>query len=154
HADRLCRRHRTREILGWIALTSDDYEKALNYANESLRMPLTAQERSNALGLKGAALTFLRRLDEAKVEFSNMRKLYIEMNWRFVLLLTEPAFGVLAALNGKLARGVRIIESAIATAHRDGWRAAEDWAELFLCETYLEVMFPTKGKPPLSLLLK
>ena len=66
-------------ILGWIALFSDDYEKALNYANESLRIPLTPQERTNALGVKGAALTLLRRLDEAKVELSNTRKQYIEL---------------------------------------------------------------------------
>ena len=31
--------------------------------------------------------------------------------------------------------------------------AAEDWAKLFLCEVYLELMFP-KEKPSLSLLLK
>ena len=68
-------------------------------------------------------------------------------------ILLDPAFGVLAVLNGKIGKGIRIIESVIATAHRDGWRVAEDWAKLFLCELYLEVMFP-KDKPALSLLLK
>ena len=140
-------------ILGWIALLTDDYEKALNYANESLRISLTPQERMNALGLKGSALTLLRRLDEATVEFSNVRKQLIELNWRYELTLTEPGFGVLALLNGQLARGIRIIESAIAAAHRDGWRAAEDWAKIFLCGVYLEVMF-SKDKPPLRVLLK
>ena len=53
-------------ILSWIALTCDDYEKALNCANECLRIAVTPQERMNALGAKGSALPLLRRLDEAK----------------------------------------------------------------------------------------
>ena len=140
-------------ILGWIALTTDDYEKALNYANESVRLSMTPQERMNALGVKAAVLPLLRRLDEANVEFSNMRKQLIELNWRYELILAEPVFGILAVLNGKIGTGIRIIESVIATARRHGWRAAEDWAKLFLCEVYLEVMFP-KDRVPFSLILK
>jgi tetratricopeptide (TPR) repeat protein len=138
--------------LGWVALASEDYEKALDCANECLRIPLTPQDRIMALGMKGAALTLLRRLDEAN-ELSNMRKQLVKLNWRYQLILTEPAFGILAVLNGRLGKGVRIIESVIMTARRDGWRVAEDWAKMFLCAVYLEIMFP-KEKPPLSLLLK
>ena len=142
-------------ILGWIALTSDDYEKALNCANECLRIAFTPQERMNALGVRGAALTLLRRLDKEKeqVELSNVRRQLIELNWRYELILTESAFGILSILRGKIASGIRIIESAIAAARLDGWRVAEDWAKLFLCEVYLELMFP-KEKPSLSFLLK
>ena len=50
------------------------------------------------------------------------RKQLIELNWRYELLLTEPAFGILAILNGQIGRGIRIIESAIATA-RSRWVA-------------------------------
>ena len=49
-------------ILGWIALTSDDYEKALNCANECLQIAYTPQERMNALGVKGAALALLKEI--------------------------------------------------------------------------------------------
>ena len=136
-------------ILGWIALTSDDYGKALNCAEECLQIAYTPQERMNALGVKGAALALLRRLEEGQLVLSDIRRQLIELNWRYELLLLDPAFGVLAVLNGKIGKGVRIIESVIATARRDGWRAAEDWAKLFLCEVYLEVMFP-KDKPPLE----
>jgi hypothetical protein len=85
-------------ILGWIALLTEDYQKALNCANESLRISLTPQARMNALGVKGSALTLLRRLGEATGEFSNVRKQLIELNWRYELTLTEPGFGVLAVL--------------------------------------------------------
>jgi class 3 adenylate cyclase/tetratricopeptide (TPR) repeat protein len=140
-------------ILGWIALTSDDYAKALSCADECLQIAYTPQERMNALGVKGAALALLKELEKAEPVLSDIRRQLIELNWRYELILLNPAFGVLAVLNGKIGTGIRIIESVIATAHRDGWRAAEDWAKLFLCEVYLEVMFP-KDKPPLSLLLK
>jgi hypothetical protein len=140
-------------ILGWISLTGDDYEKALDCANECLRIAYTPQERMNALGVRGAALALLRRLSDGQVELSDIRKQLIALNWRYELLLTEPAFGILTILSGKLAGGVRIIENAVAAAHQDGWRVAEDWAKLFLCEVYLEVMFP-KDRPSLSLLLK
>jgi class 3 adenylate cyclase/tetratricopeptide (TPR) repeat protein len=139
-------------ILGWIALTSDDYEKAVSCADECLRIAFTPQERLNALGVKGAALALLKR-QEAQSVLNDTRKQLTDLNWRYELLLLEPAFGVLAVLNGQIGRGIRTIEKAIATARRAGWRAAEDWAKLFLCEVYLEIMFP-KEKPSFSLLLQ
>src|SRR5262249_52358075 len=118
-------------VLGWIALMSDDYGRALNYADECLRIARTPQERINALGVKGSALVFLQRLEEGQLVLSDVRRHLIELNWHYELNLLEPAFGVLSVLNGKMGTGIRIIESVIATTHRDGWRAAEDWAKLF-----------------------
>ena len=140
-------------VLGWIALTSDDYGKALTCAEECLQIAYTPQERMNALGVKGAALTFLRRLEEGQFVLSDIRRQLIELNWRYELLVLDPAFGVLAVLNGQIRKGISIIESVMERARADDWRAAEDWAKLFLCEVYLEVMFP-KDKPRLSLILK
>jgi class 3 adenylate cyclase/tetratricopeptide (TPR) repeat protein len=140
-------------ILGWIALTSDDYAKALSCADECLQIAYTPQERMNALGVKGVALALQKELEKAEPVLSDIRRRLIELNWRYELTLINPAFGILAVLNGDIGRGIRVIESVIATARRDGWRAAEDWAKLILCEVYLEVMF-SKDKPPLSLLLR
>jgi len=140
-------------ILGWIALTSDDYENALHCAEECLAVAFTPQERMNALGVKGSALAFLRRLEEADVVLSDIRQQLRDLNWRYEQTLLEPAYGVLTALKGELAKGISIIQTAIASAHRDRWRAAEDWAKLFLCEVYLEVLF-AKERPSLAILLK
>ena len=140
-------------ILGWIALTSDDYEKALHCAEECLAIAFTPQERMNALGVKGSALAFLRRLEEADVVLSDIRLQVRDLNWRYEQMLLEPAYGVLTVLKGELAKGIGIIQTAIASAHRDRWRAAEDWAKLFLCEVYLEVLF-AKERPSLAILLK
>lgn len=140
-------------ILGWIALTSDDYGKALNCAEECLQIAYTPQERMNALGVKGAALALLKRLEEGQLVLSDIRGQLVDLNWRYELILLDPAFGILAVLHGKIGKGIRIIENVVATARRAGWRVAEDWAKLFICEVYLEVMFP-KDKPPLRLLLK
>ena len=85
-------------ILGWIALTSDDYEKALKCAEECLRLAFTPQERLNALGVKGSALALLKKLEEGQFVLNDTRKQLIELNWRYELLLLEPAFGVLAVL--------------------------------------------------------
>jgi class 3 adenylate cyclase len=139
-------------VLGWIALTSDDYERALSCAEECLRIAFTPQERLNALGVKGSALALLRRLEEGQFVLNDTRKQLIDLNWRYELLLLEPAFGVLAVLNGQIGKGIHTIEKAIATARHAGWRAAEDWAKLFLCEVYLEIMFP-KERPSFNLLL-
>jgi tetratricopeptide (TPR) repeat protein len=139
-------------VLGWIALTSDDYERALSCAEECLRIAFTPQERLNALGVKGSALALLRRLEEGQLVLNDIRKKLIDLDWRYELLLLEPAFGVLAVLNGQIGKGIRTIETAIATARHAGWRAAEDWAKLFLCEVYLEIMFP-KERPSFNLLL-
>jgi class 3 adenylate cyclase len=140
-------------ILGWIALTSDDYERALHCAEECLQIAYTPQERMNALGVKGAALTFLRRLEEGDLVLSDIRSQLLELNWRYELTLVDPAFGVLTVLKGHIGKGVHIIQTAIESAHGDGWRAAEDWAKLFLCEVYLEVLFP-KNKPRVIVFLK
>jgi class 3 adenylate cyclase/tetratricopeptide (TPR) repeat protein len=138
-------------ILGWLALTSDDYEKALFYADECLQIAYTPQERLNALGVKGSALALLKRTDEARLVLSDTRRRLTELNWRYELILLDPAFGVLTVLSGEIAKGIRTVEKAMATAHRDGWRVAEDWAKLFLCEIYLEVMF-SKNRPKLKVL--
>jgi hypothetical protein len=140
-------------ILGWIALASDDYGKALSYAEECLQIAYTPTERMVALGAKGAALAFLKRLEEGQLVLSDIRRQLIELNWRYELILLGPPFGILAVLNGKIGEGIRIIDGVIARARRDGWHVAEDWAKLVHCEVYLEVMFP-KDRPPLGLLLK
>ena len=139
-------------ISGWIALTSDDYEKALHCAEECLAIAFTPQERMNALGVKGSALAFLRRSEEADVVLS-IRLQVRKLNWGYEQTLLEPAYGVLTVLRGELAKGISIIQTAIASAQRDRWRAAEDWAKLFLCEVYLEVLF-AKERPSLAVLLK
>ena len=140
-------------ILGWIALTSDDYEKALHCAEQCLAIAFTPQERMNALGVKGSALAFLRRLEEADVVLSDIRLQVRDLNWRYEQTLLEPAYGILTVLKGEVAKGIGIIQKAIASAHHDRWRAAEDWAKLFLCEVYLEVLF-AKERPRLAILLK
>jgi class 3 adenylate cyclase len=140
-------------ILSWIALTSDDYEKALHYADECLQIAFAPQERMNALGVKGSALAFLRKVEDANAVLSDIRGQLRDLNWRYEQTLVEPAYGVLTVLKGELAKGISIIQSAIASARRDRWRAAEDWAKLFLCEVYLEVLFP-KDRPSLATLLK
>jgi len=140
-------------ILGWLALTSDDYGKALNYADECLQIAYTPQERMNALGVKGAALALLKKIEEGRLVLTDIRRRLTELNWRYELILLDPAFGVLTVLSGEIGKGIRIIENAMATAHRDGWRVAEDWAKLFLCEVYLEVMFP-RDRPALNVLWK
>jgi class 3 adenylate cyclase/tetratricopeptide (TPR) repeat protein len=140
-------------ILGWIALTSDDYTKALRCADECLQIAYTPQERMNALGVKGAALVLLKEVEKAEQVLSDIRSQLAELGWRYELTLLNPSFGILAVLKGELGRGIRIIKSGIATARADGWCSAEDWAKLFLCEVYLEVLFP-KEKPSLRILLK
>jgi hypothetical protein len=69
-------------ILGWIALFSDDYGKALHYADECLQIAHTPQERMNALGAKGAALALLKRLEEGQIVLSDVRSQLVELNWR------------------------------------------------------------------------
>ena len=117
-------------ILGWIALASDDYGKALNCAEECLQIAYTPNERMVALGAKGAALAFLKRLEEGQLVLSDIRRQLIELNWRYELNLLGPPFGIVALLNGKIREGIRIINGVIATARRDGWHVAEDWAKL------------------------
>ncbi len=140
-------------ILGWIALTGDDYNKALHYAEECLEIAYTPQERMNALGVKGSALALVRRIEEAQLVMTDIRRRLIELKWGYELILLGPAFGILAVLTGKLRAGVRIIQDAIEKAHEGEWRVAEDWAKLFLCEVYLEVMFPQQ-KAPLSFVIR
>ena len=119
----------------------------------STEFAFTPQERLNALGVKGSALVLLKKLEDGQFVLNDTRKQLMDLNWRYELLLLEPAFGVLAVLSGQIGDGIRTIERAIATARCAGWRAAEDWAKLFLCEIYLEIMFP-KERAPFGLLVR
>jgi hypothetical protein len=53
-------------ILGWIALTSDDYENALHCAEECLAVAFTPQERMNALGVKRICSRLLKEIRRSR----------------------------------------------------------------------------------------
>jgi hypothetical protein len=50
--------------------------------------------------VKGAALALPKELEKADPVLSDVRRQLIELNWRYELMLLDPAFGVLAVLNG------------------------------------------------------
>ena len=65
-------------------------KKHFNYAEECLQIAHTPQERMNALGVKGAALALLKRLEEGQIELSDVRSQLIELNWRYELTILGP----------------------------------------------------------------
>ena len=131
-------------VLGWVALTSEDYGNALTYAQECLRIALTPQDRMTASPIQGAALVLLRKIEAGEAIFSEARKELSALEWRWSLGGVEPIFGVLTILKGQISRGIRIIENAMAVAHQDGWSVGEDWARLLLCGVYLDIISPSQ----------
>jgi hypothetical protein len=139
-------------LLAWVALVSDDYVAALRYTEESHKVALTLSDRIGGMNGRAVALVLLRR-PEGDVVLREVRNQCISNGWHWYLTGSDPAVAILAVLRGRIHKGIRLMEKAIAARESDGYQAAADWYRLLLCDLYLEII-TGKEKPPTSVLLK
>ena len=139
-------------IRAWIALTSDDYLGALNFAETGLTTVLTPFDRATANNAKIISLVLLERPNALELLQSWIKEC-VTNQWRYHLTAPEGILGIAWAIRGNLSRGIRQTESTILRREQKGCRTAADWLRLFLCEIYLEII-SGKKKPPARVVLR
>jgi class 3 adenylate cyclase len=140
------------QLLGWIAIVSDDYAAALGFAEKGLTNACTALDREACNNAYCSALVLLRRPEGYRTlrNFIDQAK---AGGWVYMQSGPDGTMGVALAFRGELAAAIRWLKKAIAKREREGYRGAADWYRLFLCEIYLEVV-SGKEKPRLHFLVR
>jgi class 3 adenylate cyclase/tetratricopeptide (TPR) repeat protein len=139
-------------LKAWIALTSDDYERALEFAERSMNIARAPFERETAHAARNVALVLLRR-PEAMTALRNFIDQCAINGWHAHSSGSDAMWGIALAMNGEIGKGIRWVKKAISRREREGYRAAADWCRMFLCEIYLEII-SGKEKAPLKVLVR
>lgn len=134
--------------LTWVALTSDSYNEALEYSDQSLTLTLAPFEHDNAVRAKGWALVLLRRLEEGVKLLEEDHQRCARDGNLYALNNSGGIFGVYEVLRGNVKGGIKMIEEVIVLQEKDGCRLTADWFRFFLCEVYLQII---GGKEKLNL---
>jgi class 3 adenylate cyclase len=127
-------------LLTWIALVSDSYDKALEYSEQCLTVAIAPLDRIGAAGGKGCALVLLRRTEEGAALLEDHHRRCIADGNLYTLAGSDAIVGVCKALRGNIRQGIRIIEDAILKREQEGYRDAADWYRGFLIEVYLQII--------------
>jgi class 3 adenylate cyclase len=140
------------QLQGWIALTSDDYEGAVNFAETAISVACAPYDRVSAKNIKTAALVLLRRPEAFQTLQDFMD--HCEVNgWGWVLAAADGMWGIALVVHGEIGEGIRWIRESILRREQEGYRVAADWHRLFLCEIYLEII-SGKEKAPTRVLAR
>ena len=135
-----------------IAMVSDDHEKALDMAEEALRVSRAEFERAIASAARFSVLVPLGKHGAAE----EVRH-YVEMceanGWALFGSSPDMMLGIAQVMDGRIDAGLRHIDRVIARREQEGYQTAADWYRLFLCEVYLEIL-SGNGEASLSVFLR
>ena len=134
-----------------LSVVSDDYVSGLEKAELGLRIARAPFEMVCATTARNSALVLLNR-PGAIEEVERHLAMCHENGWINFTAGPDSLLGIALALQGQLGDGLRRMEEAIARREAEGLRAAADWARMFLCEVYLDILAP-KGSASLGVLL-
>jgi class 3 adenylate cyclase len=126
-------------LKAWVALLSDDYVAALNFAETSISIASTPFDREGAKNAKIGAMVLLRR----PAAFPMLRDWMDQCaanSWNWYLTGADGMWGVALVLGGEIGHGIRWMEQSILKREDEGYRAAADWYRMNLCEIYLEII--------------
>ncbi len=140
------------QLEAWVALVSDDYVGALNFAETAMSVARTSIDRVNAMNAKCAALVLLRRSDALPMLRDFMHQCEIS-GWRYPLAGSDGFYGIALVLHGEIGGGIRWMEQSIARRESEGYTRVADWFRLNLSEIYLEIIAGTE-KPPAKVLAR
>lgn len=135
-----------------LAIVSDDYEAGLEKAELGIRIARAPFEMICATTARNSALVLLNR-PGAIAEVERHLAVCQENGWIYHTAGPDSLLGIALAMNGQIGDGLRRIEEAIARREAEGLRAAADWARMFLCEVYLDILAP-KGSASLGLVVR
>jgi class 3 adenylate cyclase len=139
-------------LQSWIAIISDDYAGALNFADIGMSMARTRFDKEGARNAKIAALLLLRR-PEAFAMIRDFKDVCAANAWHWHTVSTDAMWAVALVLDGQIGRGLRWMLKSIARRDREGYRFAADWYRMNLSEIYLEII-SGKDKPPPKVLAR
>ncbi|MFO1115135.1 MAG: adenylate/guanylate cyclase domain-containing protein [Beijerinckiaceae bacterium] len=134
-----------------LAILSDNYEAAIQFADLGIRTARAPFERVIASSARAIASVLIKEsgsLENVERYIAHCR----ENGWTLFLTGPDNLIGVGLAMNGRIGAGIRRIEEAIARSEQEGYRASADWCRMFLCEIYLGILSGEGDASPAVLL--
>jgi hypothetical protein len=138
--------------LAWIENVLEDYQEALRYSEETLKVAVTTWDRRAATYAKAFALVMLRRPDGISI-LDAARQENRANGQRFIVSLLDLAYAFSLILEGEITQGIRWMERIILDREEEGFQSRAEWYRILLCQVYLEII-AGKDKPPLSVLAR
>jgi tetratricopeptide (TPR) repeat protein len=141
------------EGLAFTALASASYNEALEYSEQSLAAAVGPHDTMTALLIKGYALLFLGRIDEASNLLESHRSYAKQVGAMLAFTMTNSVVGAIKLLQGNVAEGLHSIADSIASQDEVGNRTLADLDRITLAEVYLQMIAGNK-RPAFFVLLK
>ncbi len=139
--------------LSWVDLTAERLDDAIVNAVECLKTAVTPFDRAAGELAHATAELLSQPADGALPRLEQRRDWAIENGWIYSASGLDIVIGLMLAASGKLKKGVRRLEQAIAEGDSSGDVYVATWNRIALAEVYLSVLVPT-GKAPLGFILK
>jgi class 3 adenylate cyclase len=122
-----------------VAVTTDDHQTALALAEDACRLSRAEFEIAIAESTRVAALVPCGR-PGAQQAIEQYLAMSAETGCTLFAGVPQSMLGVAYAMDGRVADGLRQIESTVARREAEGMPIAADWNRLFLSEVYLGIM--------------
>jgi class 3 adenylate cyclase len=138
--------------LAWIENVLENYQEALRYSEETLKVAVTTWDRMAATYAKAFALVMLRRPEGVSI-LEAARQENRANGQRFIVSLLDLAYAFSLILQGRITRGIRWMKQIILDREEEGFQLRAEWYRILLCQVYLEII-AGKEKPPFSVLAR
>ena len=122
-----------------IASVTDDYELALAMSERALAVSRAKFEQAIASAARCGATVMLRQADAVAVVQSHLDTCTAN-GWTMFQAGPTLMLGIAQVMNGRIGKGLAMIEAAIVRIEREGFRASADWGRLYLCEIYISIL--------------
>ena len=139
-------------ILALIGMLIGDFHEAARHSEECVRTAAAPYERRMGAITKASAEIFLGD-QGALVRLLEAIGVASETGWGQMVAFGTISVGVGHVLAGRIAKGIRLLESAIAAYDARGEGLYAKSTKLPLAEIYLE-MLTSRARPPLSVVLR
>lgn len=135
-----------------VALCTDDYTTALQKSEEALGLARVEWERAIALASRNAALIALGvpgAAEEAEAYLAESER----NDWTMMASGPEAMLGIAKLMRGDITDGILHLQRTVARREAEGDQTGANWARMYLCEVYLQILSGGET-PPLPVLLR
>ncbi len=125
---------------------ADELSAALDDGNECLRICLSPVDRVQATAAMGIAYVLRGQVEKAKPLLQEARQIMENGPFRLASFFVDPAFGLAMVLDGRIAEGVKHMETSANEAAARGSVLSRPFTEFFLGEVFRNMA--TSGETP------
>jgi len=126
--------------LAFVDIQDHRYADAIANAQRCQKAAATPFDRTAGIMASATGLLLEGRIDEGLAQLLALKKWALANGWLYSASGVDFAAGPALAMTGRIADGVRLLESGIAACDAAGSRAMASWNRVALAELYLHML--------------